>query len=84
MSYPVETYLRLPLYLQQAGRYLEALGEFKALMDGIEVRVAREMRHLDQQKQAHYVQLDREMILAKMKLAAKRELKRRGSKPRAG
>lgn len=31
-TYPVATFLRLPLYLQKAGRYDEALLEFESLM----------------------------------------------------
>jgi NTP pyrophosphatase (non-canonical NTP hydrolase) len=34
MEYPIETFLRLPMYLQQAGRFDEALIEFKLMLQG--------------------------------------------------
>ena len=59
LIYPIATYLRLPLYLQKAGRYHEALTEFDSLL-----------------KNTHDTR-DITVIRNKMKLAAKREEKRK-------
>ena len=40
--YPIDTYLRLPLYLQRAGRFEEAQQEFQALLAGVDARTTRE------------------------------------------
>ena len=45
-SYPIATYVRLPLYLQKARRLKEAEREFEALLTGTHARIARDAKHL--------------------------------------
>ena len=42
VSYPAETWCRLPLYLQQAGRMEESMKEFQFLLDDLERRARRD------------------------------------------
>lgn len=44
LSYPVATYLRLPLYLQKAGRFEEAMESFAILMKGVAARLPANSR----------------------------------------
>jgi len=41
ISYPIETFLRLPLYLQQAGRYDESVTEFEKLLKTSPDKIAK-------------------------------------------
>ena len=51
ISYPIETYLRLPLYLQQAGHYNESIVEFERLLKNSPDKIAKEFSHINKQKQ---------------------------------
>ena len=76
--YPLETALRLPLYLQQAGRYEEAQQEFERLLSSVDKWVAIMVGDRDDQYQ--WIVLSyRNKIEDKMRLAEKREQKRRAT-----
>lgn len=81
INYPIETALRLPLYLQQAGRYEEAQQEFQLLLASVDQRAAIAFSHHPKKVQREFAQVDREKILDKMRLAEKREQKRLAKKP---
>lgn len=86
VSYPVETWCKLPLYLQQAGLFDESMTEFQFLRDDLQRR-ARFDSMLDDpdvgslaNKQAYYdtiVTGDAETIEEKRALATQREDKRK-------
>jgi len=80
INYPLETALRLPLYLQQAGRYEEAQQEFQRLLSSVDERAATAFSHQPKAVQREFAQQNREKILDKMRLAEKREQKRRAKK----
>jgi len=42
VSYPAETWCKYPLYLQQAGRFEDAMSEFEFLLDDLERRARRD------------------------------------------
>jgi hypothetical protein len=44
VSYPVETWCKLPLYLQQAGLFAESMAEFQFLLDDLPRRAKKEAR----------------------------------------
>lgn len=71
--YPIETFLRLPLYLQQAGRYAESIVEFEKLLANASAKIAKEFSHVSKQKQNGLAAMERAVILDKMRLAAQRE-----------
>ena len=48
ISYPIETFLRLPLYLQQAGRYAESIQEFERLLSNTPAQIARAFSHVSE------------------------------------
>ncbi len=71
--WPVSTYLRLPLYLQKAGKYEEALEEFRDMLEDANVTVNREFKHLSPAKRKSHVVFRRHAIYDKMRVAAQRE-----------
>jgi tetratricopeptide (TPR) repeat protein len=73
ISYPIETYLRLPLYLQQAGHYTESIVEFEKLLRDSPARIAKEFAHISKQKQNGLSAMDVSTIYDKMRLASQRE-----------
>lgn len=73
ISYPIETFLRLPLYLQQAGRYVEATVEFESLLSNTSAKIAKEFSHVPTKKQDGLAAMERAIIFDKMRLAAQRE-----------
>ena len=73
--HPAETYLRLPLYLQKAGRFDDAMKEFGALLDVISGRVLQEFDHQDATIQLSLIAMNRHIIYDKMRVACKREKK---------
>ena len=83
VNYPIETALRLPLYLQQAGRYEEAQQEFQRLLSSVDERTAIAFSHVSKAEQRNFAQINREQILDKMRLAEKREQKRKAKKSSA-
>jgi tetratricopeptide (TPR) repeat protein len=84
VSYPAETWCKYPLYLQQAGRFAEAMTEFKFLLGDLERRARRDARLNDptvgpkQQKLTYYrgiISNDERIIREKMALAQTRQKK---------
>lgn len=73
ISYPIETFLRLPLYLQQAGRYAEAVEEFEKLLRNAPAKIAKEFSHVSAKRQNGLAAMERATIFDKMRLAAQRE-----------
>ena len=71
--YPIDTYLRLPLMLQQAGLYNEAIVEFKSLACGTPTKIAKEFSHAPKNTQYSLVAMNYAKIFDKMRLAAHRE-----------
>jgi hypothetical protein len=73
ISYPIETYLRLPLYLQQAGHYTECIVEFEKLLSNSPAKIAKEFSHISKQEQNGLSAMDISTIYDKMRLASQRE-----------
>jgi tetratricopeptide (TPR) repeat protein len=73
ISYPVETYLRLPLYLQKAGLFQEAMESFNSILKSAVSQVARDFAHQDAVTQLSLVAMNRHAIYDKMRVACKRE-----------
>lgn len=73
--YPIETYLRLPLYLQKAGRYAEAMIEFENLLKSSPVKIAREFAHCKPTERQGLVSMENSAIHDKIRLACEREEK---------
>lgn len=73
ISRSIETYLRLPLYLQKDGRFDEAMVEFDAVLSAIPAKIAREFAHCGQTTQRRIVATDRSIVYDKMRLACQRE-----------
>jgi hypothetical protein len=73
ISYPIETFLRLPLYLQQAGRYAESVAEFEKLLTNTSAKIAKEFSHVSAKQQNGLAAMERAIIFDKMRLAAQRE-----------
>jgi len=71
--YPTKTFLRLPLYLQQGGRYSEAVEEFTKLLNNASERIVGEFSHTSKKEQMGLLAIDRSIIFDKMRLAAQRE-----------
>lgn len=71
--YPMDTYLRLPIMLQQAGLYTEAIMEFRDLAYGTPRKVAKEFSHASKNKQNSLIAMNYARIFDKMRLAAHRE-----------
>lgn len=71
--YPIDTYLRLPVMLQQAGLYTEAIVEFKNLACGSQKQIAREFSHAPKDTQNSLVAMNYAKIFDKMRLVAHRE-----------
>lgn len=85
VSYPAESWCKLPLYLQQAGMFPESMTEFQFLLDDLPRRARRDAQ-LDNPnvgpkagKQRHYQNLlktDADIIRKKQALAQKRQAKK--------
>ena len=71
--YPVKHALRLPLFLQQAGRFDEAMQEFQKLLDGTEARIAHQFSHQKKTVQKKLAHADYADIYKAMSTACKRE-----------
>lgn len=92
ICYPAETWCKLPLYLQQAGRYSESMDEFQFLLSDLPARAKRDSRLNNpavgpqSSKQAMHDNILRnhaEVIETKRALAQKREAKKaKGTAPR--
>ena len=68
-----EAWCRLPLFLQQAGRYEEAIAEFQSLLDVAESWIANDFSHLPEFMQRGHSHHVKATIYDKMRVAAKRE-----------
>jgi tetratricopeptide (TPR) repeat protein len=75
--YPILTWLRLPLYLQKAGRFDEAMAEFERLMQETPDRIARHFAHRPKAERGKFVRHEKSVIKDKMALAKEREKKRK-------
>lgn len=85
ISYPIETWCKYPLYLQQAGKFNESIAEFRFLLDDLERRARKESRLDDCDSDSKELKLiyyhgiidsGRKTIKEKMALAKKREVKK--------
>ena len=76
VSYPVLAWLRLPLYLQKAGRFDEAVNEFDRLIRETPGRIARYFSHRSKAEQSKFIRHEVGVIRDKMALAQEREKKR--------
>jgi tetratricopeptide (TPR) repeat protein len=88
MIHTAESWCKLPLYLQHAGRYEESMEQFQFLLDVLERRARKDSRLDDpnvgpiESKQGLYKSLlkdDRETIEKKRALAQRRQLKVKSS-----
>ncbi len=69
----IERWLRLPIFLQQGGRFDEAMQEFNRLLDELNDRTAREFSHQPEFIQRGATHHQRAAIYNKMKVACKRQ-----------
>lgn len=76
VAYSIQAWLRLPLYLQKAGRFEEVMAEFTRLADGTADRVARAFPHLTKAKQRVFAKQELDVIQDKIRLVKEREAKR--------
>lgn len=73
-NYGIERWIRLPVFLQQAGRFSESLKEFDRLVKETDERVRRDSRVDASQAWFDYrTHLDLQLIYDKMRMACKRE-----------
>lgn len=73
LSYPIETYLRLPLYLQQAGHYTDSIAEFERLLRNAPAKIAKDFSHISEQEQNGLSAMQLSAIYDKMRLASQRQ-----------
>ncbi|WP_157773669.1 hypothetical protein [Variovorax atrisoli] len=82
--YPAATWCKLPLYLQKAGRFQEAMAEFSFLIEDLPRRARKDSRLDDpnvgplkgkQQYHDLILKSDHEIIMRKQTLAQQREAK---------
>jgi hypothetical protein len=73
--HPIEAYLRLPLYLQKAGRFEESKQKFDVLLAEVDSRVAREFDHQDSQTRKGLAAMEKRGIYKAMSTAYYRERK---------
>lgn len=71
--YPIETHLRLPLYLQAAGRFNDAIAEFNLLLNNAKAQKAKEYAHQPVRVQTMLWHSDLSIVYDKMRLAYQRE-----------
>jgi tetratricopeptide (TPR) repeat protein len=70
----IETWTRLPVFLQQAGRFNEAIKEFKWLLKTVGSRRKKEFKHIEYPTFFEcYTHLDHSVIYDKMRMVCKRE-----------
>jgi len=73
VEYPIKHYLRLPLFLQQAGRFDESRVEFKRLIASTKRRMHRKPKHYGEAAWEASMHAELAAIYDKMRLACKRE-----------
>ncbi|WP_171694570.1 hypothetical protein [Methylomonas sp. ZR1] len=71
--YDIERWLRLPVFLQQAGRFQEAMQVFNQLLNDVEPRVRAEFSHTSPTTINKHIHLHYQKIYDKMRMACKRE-----------
>lgn len=71
--YPIATWLRLPLFLQQAGYFDEAMQEFETLLAEARARRTKECSHCTLNSIEAGINADYAHIYDKMRLACKRQ-----------
>lgn len=71
--YPIATWLRLPLFLQQAGRFEEAMRQFDKLLAEVDAMAAKNFSHHPEFIQEMHACSDKSAIYDKMRLACKRQ-----------
>ena len=76
VCYPILTLLRLPLYLQKAGRFDEAMDEFSRIDQETPSRIDRHFGHQPMSVRTKLANGERRLIKDKMALAKGRETKR--------
>lgn len=72
-QYPISHFLRLPLFLQQAGQFSESMREFQQLLDNTENRIAGGYAHQDKTVRKMLIHADFAAIYKSMSTACKRE-----------
>ncbi|MEO1751544.1 hypothetical protein [Thiofaba sp. EF100] len=72
-SHPAQQWCRLPLFLQMAGRFDEAMAEFHRLLAELDKRMLKEYAHLPEEIALSCGYTERAVIYDKMRLACKRE-----------
>jgi len=77
VMYPILSWLRLPLYLQKAGRYEDATREFDKLHAETPARIARLSEPGSKALRRRQIARDQEVIQQKRELAQRREAKGR-------
>lgn len=78
VHYPIETWLKLPLYLQRAGRFDESMRMFDQIDVETPTRVARFLDHESAQTRRQSTVRQRKVIADKRTLAERREAARGG------
>jgi len=71
--YVMDRWTRLPVFLQQAGRFDEAMLEFERLLSEVESRVDAEFEHSKPIVKEKYVHLNYQKIYDKMRMVCKRQ-----------
>ncbi|MDR0441572.1 MAG: hypothetical protein LBI59_11450, partial [Candidatus Accumulibacter sp.] len=69
----IETWGRLPLYLQRTGLFEEAMAEFRRLLDEVPARMEREFGHWPKRFHCGFCHRERQVIYDKMRLACQRQ-----------
>lgn len=72
-SHTLESWLRLPIFLQQAGRFDEAMAEFNLLIQDTKPRIDRELAHALPYARRFSIASSLMRIYDKMRLACQRE-----------
>lgn len=72
-SHTTEGWLRLPLFLQQGGRFDESMDEFNRLLNEVDERMANEFSHQPKRFWLGFAHHPRSVIYDKMRVACKRQ-----------
>lgn len=73
ISYPDERWLRLGIFLQQAGRFDDAMRYFERMLNDTDRRIAKESSHCSELVQRRFGHIRRAHIYDKMRLACRRQ-----------
>ncbi len=71
--YSAEYWTRLPVFLQSAGRFDEAMEEFERLLQEVEPRINKEMGHCTPTAIRYFCHVNVERIYDKMRMVCKRQ-----------